>query len=290
MTIKAGAAQSLASRIPALLLAAERVAATVAGGSHGRRRAGAGETFWQFRPAMPGDAAAAIDWRQSARASGLFVRETEWAAAQVVGLWSDTSPSMAWRSAPSLPEKCARAELLALALAVLLLKSGEKVALLSGALPPVTGKAALSRLALALEQDSPDLPPAGRLPRHAERVLVSDFLMPLPELAAHLRALAAEGGGGHLVQVLDPAEESLPYDGRVRFAGLEGEGETELRRAEDSRAEYRRALAAHRDGLAALARSLGWSFTLHHTDQPPQVPLLALHARLSAPRPGGGLR
>ncbi|MGE5515302.1 MAG: DUF58 domain-containing protein [Bacteroidota bacterium] len=278
-----GAAQDLAARLPPLLLAAERVAATVAGGSHGRRRSGSGETFWQYRHAQPGDAAAAIDWRQSARAQGLFVRETEWAAAQVIGLWRDGSGSMAWRSSAELPEKRERAELLVLALAALLLKAGEKVALLSGGLPPTTGTQALGRLALALAGDAAALPPPGRLPRHAERILVSDFLMPLPELAACLRALAAEGGGGHLVQVLDPAEESLPYDGRVRFTGLEDEGEMLVRRAEDVRAAYGRKLAAHRDGLAALARSLGWSFTTHHTDQPPQVPLLALHARLSTP-------
>lgn len=281
-----GAAQEIAARLPPLLLAAERVAATVAGGTHGRRRSGSGETFWQYRHAQPGDAASAIDWRQSARAQGLFVRETEWAAAQVVGLWRDGSASMAWRSSPELPEKRERAELLVLALASLLLKAGEKVALLSGALAPTTGGQALNRLALALAGDGTELPPPGRLPRHAERILVSDFLMPLPELAGALRALAAEGGGGHLLQVLDPAEESLPYDGRVRFAGLEDEGEMLVRRAEDMRAAYGRKLAAHRDGLAALARSLGWSFTTHHTDQPPQVPLLALHARLSTPRTG----
>lgn len=279
-----GKAQDLAARLPPLLLAAERVAATVAGGSHGRRRAGTGETFWQFRAAQPGDPQEAIDWRQSARAQGLYVRETEWAAAQVVGLWRDGSASMAWRSAPSLPDKRQRASLLVLALAALLLKGGEKVALLSGALPPTTGGAALARLALALDADGEVLPPPGRLPRHAERVLVSDFLVPLPELEERLRALAAEGGGGHLVQVLDPAEESLPYGGRVRFVGLEGEGEMLARRAEDLRVPYARALAAHRDGLAALARTLGWSFTLHHTDQPPQVALLALHQRLSQPR------
>ncbi len=286
MTQREGLAQDLASRLPPLLLAAERVAATVAGGAHGRRRAGVGETFWQFRPAGPGDSLGAIDWRQSARAQGLFVRETEWAAAQVVGLWRDDSPSMAWRSADNLPEKRERAELLVLALAALLLKAGERVALLSGALPPTTGGAALHRLAVALAQDGAVLPPAGRLPRHAERVLVGDFLMPLPQLAEALRALAAEGGGGHLVQVLDPAEESLPYDGRIRFAGLEDEGEMLVRRAEDVRAAYVHQLAAHRDGLAALARSLGWSFTIHHTDQPPQAALLALHGRLSSPRAG----
>lgn len=281
-----GKAQEIAARLPPLLLAAERVAATVAGGIHGRRRAGTGETFWQFRAAGPGDAITAIDWRQSARAQGLYVRETEWAAAQVVGLWRDNSASMAWRSSPELPEKRERAELLVLALAALLLKAGERVALLSGALPPTTGNATLTRLAQALAGDGEGLPPSGRLPRHAERVLVSDFLLPLPQIAECLRALAAEGGGGHLVQVLDPAEESLPYDGRIRFAGLEDEGEMLVRRAEDVRAAYGRRLAAHRDGLAALARSLGWTLTIHHTDQPPQVPLLDLHTRLSTPRGG----
>lgn len=286
MTPRVGHAQDLVARLPPLLLAAERVAATVAGGSHGRRRAGSGETFWQFRRAGPGDPATAIDWRQSARAEGWFVRETEWAAAQVVGLWRDGSASMAWRSSPELPEKRERAELLVLALGALLLKAGEKVALLSGALPPTTGSHALNRLATALMVERDALPPAGRLPRHAERVLVSDFLMPLPDLAAALRALAAEGGGGHLIQVLDPAEESLPYAGRIRFSGLEDEGDMLVRRAEDIRLAYGRTLAAHRDGLAALARSLGWSFLVHHTDQPPQVPLLALHGRLSTPRSG----
>lgn len=279
-----GQAQSLAARLPPLLLAAERVAANVAGGSHGRRRAGSGETFWQFRHAQPGDAQGAIDWRQSARAQGLFVRETEWAAAQVVGLWRDGSASMDWASSANLPAKKERAELLVLALAALLVKAGEKVAPLSGAVPPTTGGTALGRLGLALMGEAEGLPPAGRLPRHAERVLVSDFLTPLPELEQSLRALAAEGGGGHLLQVLDPAEESLPYEGRIRFAGLEGEGEYLVRRAEDVRGSYQRRLAAHRDGLAALARQLGWSLILHHTDQPPQVPLLALHARLGMPR------
>ncbi len=42
-------AEALAATLPPLLVAAERVAATVAQGVHGRRRAGMGESFWQFR-------------------------------------------------------------------------------------------------------------------------------------------------------------------------------------------------------------------------------------------------
>lgn len=282
-------AEALAARLPPLLVAAERVAATVAGGAHGRRRAGSGETFWQYRPGQPGDSAAAIDWRRSARAQGLFVRETEWSAAQSVWLWRDPSASMAWRGHAERPEKRERAELLVLALAALLLKGGERVALLSGAQPPTTGPGALGRLAAAMAGERAEtaaLPNPAHLPRHAELVLASDFLMSLESLDEGIRGLAARGAVGHLVQVLDPAEESLPFAGRVRFSGLEGEGETVVRRAEDVRAAYAGRLAAHRDGLAAIARAVGWTFAVHHTDQPPQHALLALSARLATPRGG----
>lgn len=288
--MREGQAQALAARLPPLLVAAERVAATVAGGIHGRRRTGPGESFWQYRPTQPGDPATAIDWRQSARSDRLFTRETEWSAAQTVWLWRDPSASMDWRSSRELPTKRDRAELLALALAALLLRGGERVALLSGALGPTSGGGALTRLAIAMDGEAAPpgpLPAAAGLPRHAETVLLSDFLSPLRDIDAAVRAVAAAGAVGHLVQVLDPAEESLPFQGRVRFAGLEGEGETLVRRTEDVRGAYAARLAAHRDGLAAIARAAGWTFAVHHTDQPPQAALLALHSRLSAPRAGG---
>jgi uncharacterized protein (DUF58 family) len=280
-------AQDLAARLPALLVAAERIAATVAQGVHGRRRTGPGETFWQYRTYQAGDPAARIDWRRSGRSERLFVRETEWAAAQTVWLWRDGSGSMAWRSHPDLPSKRERAELLVTALGALLLKAGERLALLDGRMPPTTGGGALARLATALlsQAVAPTLPAAGvDLPRHASVVMVGDFLDPLDAVDAAVRRLAANGAGGHLLQVLDPAEEALPYEGRIRFTGLEGEGDTLVRRAEDLRSAYVARLAAHRDGLAAIARAVGWTFAVHHTDQPPQGALLALHAVLSGGR------
>lgn len=279
-------AQRLAARLPALLVAAERVAATVAAGTHGRRRTGPGETFWQYRSHQPGDPATAIDWRQSARGQRLYVRETEWAAAQTVWLWGDGSASMRWRSGPDLPAKHARALVLALALAVLLLKAGERVGVL-GPSPPRAGLS-LARIAESLSvAEGTHLPPAAGVPHHGEAVLVSDFLMPLAAVDERVRALSAAGIAGHLVQVLDPAEETLPFAGRVRFAGLEGEGETLVRRAEDLREAYAGRLAAHREGLGAIARAAGWTFSTHHTDQPPEAALLALHVRLSQPGRGG---
>jgi len=275
-------AEELASLLPPLLVAAQRVAAHVAPGVHGRRRVGPGETFWQFRRYQPGDPVTAIDWRKSAKSDPVFVRETEWTAAQAVWLWHDRSPSMEYRSAPHLPTKRDRAALLVLALAVLLERGGEAIGLLGDARGPSQGRAVLTRLATTLSEPTigDNLPPPTPLPRHAQIVLAGDFLAPLDEVDTLVRRLAERGAAGHMVQILDPAEEALPFEGRVRFAGLEGEGETLITRTEDVREAYIGRLAAHRDGLAAIARSVGWRFAVHHTDQPPQTILLTLHGAL----------
>jgi uncharacterized protein (DUF58 family) len=279
-------AEQLAAVLPPLLVAAERIAATVVHGMHGRRRVGQGETFWQFRRYETGDSPQMIDWRQSAKADPVFVRELEWAAAQTVWLWRDGSPSMRYRSAPSLPEKQERADLLTLALAALLVRGGERIALLGGGVRPGFGRAALNRIAELIERGtagSASLPAAEQLPRHSHLVLIGDLLSPLEEIEPVIRTFAQRGVHGHLLQVLDPAEESLPFAGRVRFLGVEGEGETLMSRVETVREAYVARLQAHREALASLARAVGWSFTSTRTDRPPQTALLSLYMLLSEP-------
>ena len=281
-------ADQLAATLPPLLVAAERVAATVAQGLHGRRRVGQGDSFWQFRQYEPGDAAQRIDWRESAKSQRLYVRETEWEAAQSVWLWRDASASMDYASSGTLPHKRARAELLMIALAALLARGGERVSLLGSGLPPLTGRLAVGRIAELVERpsgaDSASLPAFEPLPRHACLVLFGDFLSPLAEIQAVVARFAAAGLRGHLLQILDPAEETLPFDGRVRFAGLEETSEILIGRVEAIRADYLGRLAAQREGLAAIARSAGWSLAGHRTDHPPQTALLALYAALARPR------
>lgn len=288
-TAALAAAEALASPLPALLVAAERVAATVSQGVHGRRRVGQGESFWQFRRYQPGDAVQQIDWRQSAKSQRVFVRQTEWEAAQSVWLWRDPSASMAWRSRAELPWKGERAELLLLALASLLVRGGERLALLGGGEAPASGRAGLRRLLAGLERnrltegsDTASTPPGEALPRFSRLVLFSDFLAPLDDIAAAVRGFAGRGILGHLVQLVDPAEEVLPFAGRVRFEGCENEGEVLFGRAESVRDDYRAAAAAHRRGLRGLAGSVDWTFAVHHTDQPPEPALLGLFAALSA--------
>src|SRR3954465_1655313 len=91
-------ARALADSMPRLVLEARRIAATVIHGLHGRRRAGSGENFWQYRRFVFGEPARRVDWRRSARDDHLYVREQEWEAAHTVWIWPDRSPSMAFQS------------------------------------------------------------------------------------------------------------------------------------------------------------------------------------------------
>ena len=278
----------LAGTLPALMVAADRVAATVIQGVHGRRRVGQGDAFWQYRPYRDGDSASQIDWRQSARSRNLFVRETEWEAAASVWLWRDGSPSMQYASLRGLDTKAVRAEVITLALASLLTDAAERVAVLGTGMRPITGRIAVRRVAETLFDETregnrqpPSLPPMVPLPAHGTVVLVSDWLDPLEKIEDIVRYYASAGVRGHLVQVLDPAEEDLPFDGHVKFEGLEAEGQHTIRRVETVRTAYGARLAAQREGLQRLARPANWTVHLHRTDRPAQTVLLSLYLAMA---------
>ncbi|WP_419798760.1 MAG: DUF58 domain-containing protein [Terasakiella sp.] len=283
-------AEAECAGLPPLLVEAERVAATVAQGIHGRRRRGQGDNFWQFRPYQSGESTRAIDWRQSAKTQHHFVREYEWEAAQTVWLWRDPSASMNYSSSPTLVDKRYRAELITLALASLLLRGGEQIALLGDANPPGRGRAALYRLASILERNQSrkdtlqSLPEHAHLPRHGELVLIGDFLSPLPEIEEALKRYSRRHLRGHMIQILDPAEESLPFDGRVEFQGLENEGSAYFGNVETVRDAYKERLKARRQTLNLLAHSLGWSFQRHDTSQSAASALLNLYLSITQGR------
>ncbi|MFM9942394.1 MAG: DUF58 domain-containing protein [Hyphomicrobiaceae bacterium] len=278
-------AHGLADRLPDLVLEAMRISSTISHGIHGRRRAGPGETFWQFRQYEQLDSATLIDWRRSASTDHLYVREREWEAAHTVWLWPDLSKSMEFRSHLSQTTKRDRAVVLMLAAAELLVRGGERVGLLGLSRPTASRKAA-AKLAESLAMNvgakelTQSLPPEIRLPRFTGAILISDFLDPVETIEARMKAIAGAGVSGHLVQVLDPAEESLPYEGRAEFLGVEDGAYWIADRAESLRERYQVKLTAHRAALTEAARRLGWTFMVHHTDRSAAEPILSLVMRL----------
>ncbi len=284
-----GEAEQLGARLPGLMVEAERVAATVSQGVHGRRRTGVGETFWQYRQYQPGDPAGAIDWRQSARSRHLFIREQEWEAAESVWLWSDQSASMQYRSSTARPTKYDRALVLTMALAGLLVRAGERIALLGSGERPRGGQYGFNTVVQRLLEGAAaptSMVPQQALPRHARLALLSDFLEPPDQLGHRFAQLNATGAQVAMLLVADPAEETLDFRGRVLFEGLEGEGRTLIGNVASIRDRYRDLYRAHRAHLVDLARRNGWLLSHHHTDRSAESGLLTVYQML-APRAAG---
>ncbi|MDE0590639.1 DUF58 domain-containing protein [Halocynthiibacter sp. C4] len=263
-------AEELAAPLPGLLAEAEHLAATIQMGEHGRRRSGAGDEFWQYRPAMPGDPVRLIDWRRSARSDIHFVRQREWQAMQSVRFWADPSQSMNFASSKDLTTKARRARLLVMATAILLQRGGERVGLLGDANPPSANKAALLRMAETLfvmgseaEYGAPDAP---ELQSNSQLVLVSDFLGDLASLELVIERAMARGLRGAMVQVLDPMEVEFPFEGRTVFQSIGGSIRFETQKANALKSQYSDRLKERQFDLKDLAKRAGWLFETHLTD------------------------
>lgn len=280
-------ALTLAARMPRLVLEARRVAATLSHGLHGRRRAGPGESFWQFRPFVPGESASRVDWRRSARDDRLYVREREWEAAHSVWLWLDRSASMAYASDLAQCPKVERGLVLGLALADAFIEAGERVGLM-GLLPPRASRRIVENFAEALSSDKAgldaDLPPSAPLAPQDEAVLVGDFLSPADDLSRMVESLSARGARGHLVVIVDPVEESFPFAGQAVLEDLEAGVRLRVGDAAAWGEAYRGRIMRHREMLADIVRRRGWTLTIHRTDRPASEAALRVVTLVAAAR------
>jgi uncharacterized protein (DUF58 family) len=283
-----GESRTLAASLPRLVLEAHRIAANVIHGLHGRRRAGTGENFWQYRRFISGEPSQNVDWRRSARDDHLYVREQEWEAAHTVWLWPDRSPSMAFASRQARDSKLERTLIVTFALAELLVAGGERVGI-PGLMNPTASRGVIDKMAQAMLHDDaarPSLPPSFVPSALAEIVVLSDFWSPISEITAMLAGLSASGAHGVLVQVVDPAEETFPYSGRIEFVEPEGHGVITAGRAERWASDYVERVALHRDQIRAETGRLDWLFATHTTDRSAAELLLFLHSGMTASKAG----
>jgi uncharacterized protein (DUF58 family) len=144
---------------------------------------------------------------------------------------------------------------------------------------PASSRLALTRMGRAMfSAGDAALPPRVPFKRGNQLVWFSDFLDDGVE--GTMKDLSRQGVEGHLVRIIDPAEEDFPYTGRTRFESPCG-GEDEIfGRAERIRTPYRTRFTAHGERIAEAAMKLGWTSTVHRTDHGPQGSLIALHAAI----------
>lgn len=275
-------ARHLGGTLPPLVVAAERIAANVMMGSHGLRRAGPGETFWAYRPYGFGDSAQRIDWRQSAKSQETLIREREWEAANTLWLWVNRGPRMNYKSHLARETKAHQAKLLGLALGILALRAHERVGLIGSPERASSGRHMMEKLAASLDlPDDNALPIPSGLQRASTALIISDFLDRPEDIAHSLKLLAATGTRGLLVQITDPAEESLPWEGRADFTGLDLPQRYKANKVQSLREDYIAAFNAQRSRVREEAAKLGFTLLTHRTDQPLAKTVLNLYQRLS---------
>lgn len=281
-------AQEHAALLPPLVAEARHLAAAVVMGTHGRRQAGPGDEFWQFRPALLGDPWRQIDWRRSGRSDNQYIRQLEWQTAQSVFFWIDTAQSMSFSGAKDRENKAARAMLIGIAAAILLLRGGERVGLLDDPEPPRSGETQIDRIVAQLgakHSESDYGAPAQRIfPKGSRAVFLSDFLGDWTQVSAGLTTAADRGVRGAVVQILDPTEEAFPFDGRTVFESMAGAIRFETLRAKGLRDAYLEKLANRKAALQELCAQTGWQYLCHHSDDSPQAALMWLYKSLERSR------
>lgn len=285
-----GESRTLAASLPRLVLEARRIAANVIHGLHGRRRAGSGENFWQYRRFASGEPSQNVDWRRSARDDHLYVREHEWEAAHTVWLWPDRSLSMAFASKTARDSKLERALIVSFALSELLVAGGERVGI-PGLLNPSSSRNIVDKMAQAILHDTTQrasLPPSFVPTALSEILVLSDFWSPIGDIRTMLGGLSASGAHGVLLQVVDPAEETFPYSGRVEFVEPEGGEVITAGRAETWASDYVARVALHRDQIRAETNRLGWMFSTHTTSRSAAELLLFLHGAMTVSKSSTG--
>ncbi len=276
-------ADALAARFPALLAEARKLSTSLAHGLHGRRKSGQGETFWQFRRARSEDPYSAIDWRRSARSDNLFVRETEWEAAQTVWLWRDGRAGFSWASDKAFPLKRDRASVLLTALAINLVNGGERVGVIGQMQRPVHGRGGLERAGrkLILHSSEPDVLRTLALIGQPKAVIISDFYEGVKAWEDRLQNFKSAGVIGALVQVYDPAEEDFPYKGRTEFIEPGGGAPEMFGQAQAIAPLYNARFEQNTESMAQLARALGWTFIRHRTDRGAAPAFLSIYQSIA---------
>lgn len=269
--------EQAAADYPALVLEAQRAVQSFRQGDTPQRQSGTGEKFWQFRPYEPGDLPRSIDWRRSARSDDVFTREQEKQNPQTNLFWCDGSAGMDFCSRAAAHSKGDFARILALALAILLQRNGERVGWLGQPAKAGQHEAALDAMTTNLDSVSDISPP----PRHARLFMLGGFWDPVDHIEARFASLMAASQDSLLIQLSDPAERDLPYSERTIFEDPDTRDHLPVDHPASIRSAYQDRLQDHIEKLRLLCRNYGWRFLEIRTDQSPAQVLGTIWRTLS---------
>lgn len=260
-----------AAHLPDMQLRADKAAQSIFNADHNQHKTGTGEKFWQYREYIFGDRPQDIDWRQSAKGDRIYIRQKEWQTTQTALFWCQNNEAMQYHGNAKTPTKAEEAITISLALAKMVTRTGEQIALLDGRLRAGRNEKALNKLGETLcYPNNKALPNANihDLPRHASLFLVGDFLSDPALVEKALKPLHGYVDNAVLVQVLDPAELTLPFSGHMVFRQSAEAQKYPITSVSSVRADYQSRVQSHIAALQDICRKFQWHYCLHESGTP----------------------
>ena len=276
-------AEAHSDALSALLIKAQNSVDTLIHGEHLKRKAGTGERFWQFRDYTESDRPQDIDWRQSAKGDSVFVRERERQNRQHIGFWCSARSSMQFASNDQNQTKAEAAQIITLALALLFTKGHENVRMIDGDFPAGHSDKALMQMAehlvMADKSDLRDSVIQSAKPNE-NMIWIGDFLDSPEDLSEILRSGYTQNSADHnfLIQVLDPAEITLPYEGRCLFQT--NTAKERIENVSAIRDAYQERIENHLSAIEKLCTQSGWHYFFYRTDSDITEFLMSVWARV----------
>jgi uncharacterized protein (DUF58 family) len=264
-------AQDLSASFERLLARHQTVSSLSAYGLHNRKRSGLGERFWQYRAYETGEDASKIDWRRSARGDQLYVKEKELESLRDYNIWIDCASSMKFLSTLGQEDKLTRAIIIGLAIADLILRSGDRVGLLGSSAPP-SSHVALKKIAHQLEEHivsnfNSSIPLLARPSKRSKIIIISDFLNNSANLKDTLNYYSNFEISGLIIMINDPCEVAFPFSGETQFFNTENNQHYYAGEAQHIAKQYHRVFEKHKLHTQKIAIENRFQYYHHITNQ-----------------------
>ncbi|HUG66220.1 MAG TPA: DUF58 domain-containing protein [Pirellulaceae bacterium] len=285
------------AKLQGLRLRARRIVEGFVAGLHRSPYRGFSVEFAEHREYVPGDDIRHLDWKVFGRTDKFYLKQYEDETNLICYLVLDVSESMSYRGPDSPFSKLEYAQCIAAALAWLVLQNQDAVGLITfdrqirDYVPPSNSPSRLNELLAVMEQaPSANKTSLGntfqqlaqKLTKRGVVLVISDLFDEAKSVLNGLRHLRHRQHDLAVLQILDPAELSLPFDRPTLFRGLEGMPElTTQPRA--IRAAYQAELDSFLKQIKRGCLDNEIDYRLISTDRPFDV---ALSAFLSSRRTG----
>ena len=275
----------LIARLSRLEIVAKRIVDGFLAGKNRSSRHGFSVEFVEHREYVLGDDLRHLDWKVLGRMDRYYIKRYEEETNITAQIVLDGSASMTYGSATHGSgatgsqkglTKFESAATAASGLAYLLNKQRDSVGLavhdddLRTFLPPSASSLALANVVSKMRDVQPTgkttLRPilervAAELPRRCLFLLIGDFFLPLEEIEDSLKFLRYRGHDAIVLQTLDLAETTFPFESNMLFRGLEDERKL-LTEPQRLRKKYLEALETFLSGVRKTCDRTGFDYQL----------------------------